>query len=328
MNEVAEQLGQQNGASDVADTKVDTSNEQAQVDATVTEQDQPTVAASTEKVEEAVKKEDPSDAKDSYWGKDWREQMIKESGITDEAEMSAMRDRLSRFASPSALTKSYVELSKKVSSGDIGKAPEDPEALARWRSENGIPEKFEDYDLTFEDGMVLGEDMMPLVNPFLETAHKHNLKPEVVRDIIADRLALENKIMGQEIEAFKQHASEATAELKEEWGDDYEVNTKAIANLAVSKFGEELANDITDAVLPNGKRLGDTPAFARGMVDLSRELNIGDLVVPGSINSIESIKSEKAQIESKMGTTAYTNEDRARYTQLVDAEEKLSSRQR
>src|SRR3546814_3644725 len=51
-----------------------------------------------------------------------------------------------------------------------------PEQIAEWRKEQGIPEKPEDYDLKFDNGLVIGEADKPLVAEFLKASHATNVK--------------------------------------------------------------------------------------------------------------------------------------------------------
>ncbi len=85
------------------------------------------------------------------WGEDWREKLAK----GDEKKLKSLQ----RFASPEALTDSYMSAAERIRSGELKTVlPKDakPEELAAWRKENGIPETPDKYDLTFESGLVIG----------------------------------------------------------------------------------------------------------------------------------------------------------------------------
>src|SRR3546814_8159770 len=78
------------------------------------------------------------------------------------------------------MRKSQRALEQKLSSGEFKKAigPDaTPEQIAEWRKEQGIPEKPEDYDLKFDNGLVIGEADKPLVAEFLKASHATNVTP-------------------------------------------------------------------------------------------------------------------------------------------------------
>ncbi|MGF7446190.1 hypothetical protein V7P28_21410, partial [Klebsiella michiganensis] len=72
------------------------------------------------------------------------------------------RKQLERYASPEALAKAHRELQSKMSSGEFraAKLPENPtnEELARWRKDNGVPDKADDYLADLPSGIVLGDE--------------------------------------------------------------------------------------------------------------------------------------------------------------------------
>lgn len=261
-----------------------------------------------------------------YWKEDWRETAIKEAGLTGEEAESAMK-RLSRYSSPSAMAKSLVELNKKIASGEYKvPAPEDAEALARWRKDNGIPEKPEDYKLELDNGFVLGEEDMPMVKGFLDVAHNKNLDNNTVKEILSWYKGQEKLMIEAETQILTEARNNTINELKAEWGSEFKENMNAVNSFMSKYFGDEVAKHVEFAVGPNGAPLGSNPAFIKAISQLSRELDIGDYVVPGAVNKMEAIADEMKAIEKKMGTTAYSNAERQRYTELIEAKGKLESR--
>ena len=49
------------------------------------------------------------------------------------------------------------------------------EQVKAWRSENGIPEAPEKYELKLKDGLVIGEEDKPIIDAFLKSAHGANM---------------------------------------------------------------------------------------------------------------------------------------------------------
>src|SRR3546814_10458699 len=68
-----------------------------------------------------------------------------------------------------------------------------PEQIAEWRKEQGIPEKPEDYDLKFDNGLVIGEADKPLVAAFLKASHATNVTPAQAKAQIASYYAIQEQ---------------------------------------------------------------------------------------------------------------------------------------
>jgi hypothetical protein len=303
---------------DATEVKVDEVNNDAKVEETKAEE---------VKVDEVSGEEVKQEKKvESYWKDDWRERAVKDSGLEGEEAEAAMK-RLERYSSPSAMAKALVELNKKISSGEYKiPAPEDAEALARWRKDNGIPEKYEDYDLTLEDGTVIGEDSLPEIKGFLEKAHSRNIDNDAVKDIVSWYKGYQQSLVDSDTKALTEARDSTVRELREEWGSEFEGNMNAVKSFMVKNFGDDLTQSIEHAIGLDGISLGSNPKFVRAMSELSREMNIGDYIVPGAVNKMEAIEDEMKTIEKKMGTTNYTPADRKRYTELTEGMHKLQNR--
>ena len=106
------------------------------------------------------------------WGDDWRSRMI--AGSTDPERESK---QIERYESPEQIWKKARELEKKLSSGEVRTTlPKNASAeeLARWRTENGIPDKPEGYKVNMPEGRPVPKDDDPFLKAFLASAHKSN----------------------------------------------------------------------------------------------------------------------------------------------------------
>lgn len=284
----------------------------------------PAKVEEVKEIKEEVKAETKTE--EPYWKEDWRETAIKEAGLTGEEAEAALK-RLSRYSSPSAMAKSLVELNKKIASGEYKvPAPENEEALARWRKDNGIPEKPEDYKLELDNGFVLGEEDLPMVKGFLDVAHNKNLDNGTVKEVLSWYKGQEKALAEAETQILTEARNNTITELKAEWGAEFKENMNAVNSFMSKYFGDDVAKHVEFSIGPDGIPLGSNPNFVRTISQLSRDLDIGDYVVPGAVNKMESIADEMKTIEKKMGTTGYTNTDRNRYTELAIAKEKIESR--
>lgn len=257
-----------------------------------------------------------SDPVGSY-PEDWRERAAK-----GDAKKLA---KLARFSSPEAVADAFIAANDKISTVGLREAaPTDPEALVRWRADNGIPDSPEKYDLKLKDGLVIGEMDKPMIDDFLKVAHSKNVSPEVVNEFTSWYFNKQEQAMQQFAVQESESRQNAERELVAEWGNNFTLEKNNINNFLKAQGLE----DLQYARMPDGTAVGNSPEVLRKLSALAREINPGATVVPGAANASVSIDQEIAAIEKTMGTTAYT-EDRGkqdRYMELLTAREKINAR--
>lgn len=255
------------------------------------------------------------------WPDDWR---VKLAG-----EDRKLMNQLERFGSVADLFKSYKELTAKISSGSLKSAmPKEatPEAIAAWRQENGIPDSPEGYDLSFDNGLIIGESDKPMVNEFLSAMHAKNASPEVVKAAVGAYYDLLAKQEAARDAADSDFKNTALSDLASEWGGDFKRNVNMISSL-LDTAPPEVREKIAAGRTPDGNLMGNDPSVMRWLNQLAREVNPAATVVPGAgASAPAAIADEMRSIEGKMGTTAYTERDRARYVELTEANMKLTAR--
>lgn len=251
---------------------------------------------------------------------DWRVKL----SAGDEKELK----RLERFSSPTEVYKAYREIEKKISAGpQKNELPKDAtaEQVSAWRKDNGIPETPDGYDTSLKD-IVIGEDDKPLVSEFLKEMHSSNAKPEVVKSALSAYYKIVEQQNIKIQEADEDFKAESLGKLQSEWGADFRKNVNMVANL-LATAPEGLAARLESARTPEGHKVGDDPAMMKWFNQLAREVNPAAAVVPNAgSGAAVAMADEKKAIEAKMGTGAYTKADRARYIELVEAEEKMKGR--
>jgi hypothetical protein len=129
--------------------------------------------------------------------------------------------------------------------------PEDPEELAAWRKERGIPEEATGYQLPAVEDFEWREADAAALAMFGQAFVEADIPQSAVDKIVgvyADRLkALRD--------ADKSHLTERRTALQEQWGDSYSPRIKAMkAYVEKLPFGKDLKH----ARLPNGKLLFNT----------------------------------------------------------------------
>lgn len=260
------------------------------------------------------------------WPDDWREKMA--------AGDEKLLGRLKRFQSPLNVLKSWRNLEQKLSSGELrAKKPEDMsgEEHAKWRSENGIPEKPEGYleKLSLPDGLQVGDEDKPILESVFAAAHESDLPPEAVNKVVAAYYKAQDDFLAQRAEKDRADSENAVEDLRAEWGREYKANINSL--MGFLDTGPEGAKDLlAHARLGDGTALMNNPGIVKWLVGLAREQNPMPTIAAQGGDVLKSINDEISDIESKMGTAAYTKDPkmRARYRELVDAREKMAAKGR
>lgn len=258
------------------------------------------------------------------WGDDWRQSY---AGDDDK-----MQKRLERYASPKAALDALVSAQNKIASGDLKSTlPTDAsdEEKATWRTENGIPETAKDYNIELPNGLVIGEADQPVVDGFLENAHKTNMHPSQVNDSLAWYFEAQENALAQQDEADDVSKQATEDELRLEWGGDYRRNVQ-LANNLLDGAPKGMKEQILGARLPTGEMMGNNPDALRWLSQMSREINPVATVVPGSgANAMQAIETEVAELKGLMGdrTSEYwkgpkAKANQARYLELITAQQK------
>lgn len=264
-------------------------------------------------------------AQPATWGDDWRQRMAGE----DPNEQK----RLDRFNSPADVFRSYREIEKRLSSGELKsslKTGATPEEVKAWRAENGIPETPEGYKLELKNGLVVGETDKPLVEAFLKSAHAQNLSNAQASAAVEWYFGTVQAQTEARVNADKQIALKAQDELRAEWGAEYRANINAATSL-LDGAPAGLKDQFMRGRLADGTPIGSSVAALQWLAQIARELNPAATVVPGAgANTAGAIDSEIEGLEKKMkdrgsdywkGPNAEKNQ--ARYRELVSARERM-----
>jgi hypothetical protein len=246
---------------------------------------------------------------------DWRVKMAGED--------KDFLKRLGRFSDEAAFAKSYRSLEQKLSSGEFKKAlPETAtdEERATWRKENGLPEAADGYveKLALPNGLVLGEADKPIVSEFAKAAYDGNVAPDQFNKLVAKYYEIqEAQKVAQEAadDTFRQESEEA---LRAEWeGPNYRRNLTAVRNM-MSGWPEGLADRVLAGRTPDGRKLGDDPAFIKQLATLAVEINPIATLLPAG--TADPGKTAQAELDS-------IRELRRNDPNKYDADKKLQQRE-
>jgi len=263
---------------------------------------------------------EPSDPPASKWPEDWRQQYAGE----DEKKVS----QLERYASPEAAFDALFSAKEKIRAEGL-RTPfpadgTDEEKIA-WRKDQGLPEAPDKYDLSFEDGLVIGEDDKPWVDEFTKVAYESNMNPDQVKNSVQWYYQIQEK-QAEEREA-QDAALKETAEdtLRAEWGGEYTKNKNLVMSV-LDGLPEETRDRFMDARLSDGTPVFSHPDMIKYFVSLAREVNPVTTLVPGASDPLSAIEDEIEQIETTMKTNRKKyNSDlkmQQRYRDLITARDK------
>lgn len=257
---------------------------------------------------------------------DWR---VKLAG-GDEKELK----RLGRFATEADVYKAYRELEKKKSSGElVTKLSKDatPEELTQWRKDNGIPESADKYDLSFDNGLVIGEEDKPLIDKFVTKMHGENATPSQVKAALAsyyDIVAEQQRAIAEKDVEFKSANEEA---LREEWGGEYKKNLNAVNGL-LSSMPEDVREYFDNARAPSGNALGSDANVLKWLASVAYEINPAATVMPSSMSNPSGAISDEIKAIEKIISSDKADEYwkdqkmQDRYAQLMSAQQKINNR--
>lgn len=258
------------------------------------------------------------------WAPNWRD-MIS----SDEKH----KKTLDRFASPKALYESYESLRGRVSNGELKAVTPFPdkgtdEQKAQWRAENGVPAKVEDYDLKFENGLVIGEADKPLIDGFLKNALDKNMPTTHAKAAVEFYYKAQEEAQAAREKTDGEFRKASEDALRAEWGAEFRTNVNRIGALLDATGPAGLKDQLMTARLADGSVLGNNPAALRWLADVARQLNPVATVVPNAgANVATAIDDEIKQIETTMrkDRKAYNLDTKmqARYMELLTARERV-----
>jgi hypothetical protein len=207
--------------------------------------------------------------------------------LSEEEVAKDARAGLSKFKTPGALAKSYLELEKMRGQGltlpGEGAKPEEWDAFF---NKLGRPEKVDGYQL--ERPNLGGEGIYPadLEKSFLTKAHEAGLSNKQAQALLG--------WWGETEKATLQKLSDMTKanvdSLKKDWGTDYEDNIKA-ARATARQFLEGENQDLVTLLKTTG--MDRHPAVIRFFHSLSKQLGEGQIVADDGGQKTDAIEQAK-----------------------------------
>lgn len=289
-----------------------------------------TVAATGDNAEPPKDAPPPvADPEKGYWPTDWRTAAVK--SIADEKEREKTLKRLERYSSPDDVFKALREQDKKLSSGKfIEPLPDKPteEQLKDWRSKNGIPVDVKDYKIELGDGYVIGDEDKGVLEAVLPQFQEANLTNAQANKVLESYYKQRQADAAALAEFDATTAKENEDKLRQEWGGEYRLNSNVNDNL-LATWPEELRENVLNGRMADGTKIANSAEFRKLLNNMAREITpVSTVLNSGSGNPISAMEDRKTYIESIMGTSKYTKDEKiqAEYRDILTALEKHGKR--
>ena len=225
---------------------------------------------------------------------------------------------LENFDNMEDLLKSYLHAQKMVGADKIP-VPNKFATDEDWKevfTRLGAPKSPEDYKYSFKDDEVDPNQL----KTFNETAHRLGLLPKQAEALVKYYNDL-NKGQSEQLEAQAIVAQEKTeADLKKEFGPQFNKRLDQAKRLAINTLGEDFLNK---TVLKDGSRLGDNLEVIKAFSNLADKLS-EDEIVKGEGSDYQTVKDIEKQIaELTQQGSAYWQNQHPNHKQAVDEVLKL-----
>jgi len=181
---------------------------------------------------------------------------------------------ISKFTELEALAKSYVNATRMIGQDKVA-VPNNNSTDDQWNEvydKLGRPESPDKYKLEVKS------DVVPLdesaVKSFAENAHQLGLNNKQAQGILEFyKNSMEGSAQQSRIDTETAQAN-AEAELRKEWGGNYDNNIKKAGSVAKANMNPQ----ILDMELKDGTRLGDHPEVIKGFANIANLLSEDKLV--------------------------------------------------
>jgi hypothetical protein len=252
---------------------------------------------------------------------DWRVAMAG----GDEKKMN----QLKRFTDVGKLSEAYFNAQEKIRAGETSNGlPDNPteEQLTAYREANNVPSTAEDYSLSLDEGLVLGDVDERIMKGVYDIAHKHNVSNDVISDLTNTMLK------GREFESqavTKQDGldmQQSTSMLRDTWGQDYETNVGLVQGV-LGGLPESVRDDFANARMSDGTAVFNSPEMMNFFAEAARAINPAATLVPaGNGNPTQAVIGRIAELEGKMGTNEWYKDTSSQkeLQELYTARERLT----
>ncbi len=225
---------------------------------------------------------------------------------------------LQNFNSMEDFVKSYLSAQRLVGANKIA-VPNKMATEDDWQQvfqKLGAPDKPEDYKYSFSEEEINPEQL----KAFNETAHRLGLLPQQAERLIRFYNEMSTDAEQAKMQAAEQRQNQVEAELKKEFGANYNKRIDQARKLATETFGKELLND---TILKDGSRLGDNPEVIKAFSMLADKLSEDEIIKGDGLGYMTANELEKEISELTEEGSPYWNKSHPNHKKTVDQVFKL-----
>ena len=201
---------------------------------------------------------------------------------------------IQKFTEIDALAKSYINATKMIGQ-DKMVIPNNNSTEDQWNevyTKLGRPESAEKYKLEAKSDVVPMDE--GAIKSFADQSHKLGLNNKQAQGILEFyKNSMEGTAKQAQVDTETAQA-QATQQLRQEWGRDFEAKIKQAGALAQANINA----DVLDMPLQNGTRLGDHPEIIKGFAKIANMMSEDKIISTESesVNTVKDLESEIASI--------------------------------
>lgn len=243
---------------------------------------------------------------------------------------------LERYKSKEAIGKAFREArttaknaGKPVRLAD--KATEDD--VKAFREAMGIPDEAKDYPVNFREDFKASDADKEILGSFKEYMHGKSADPkaaEAALEWYQDFAQEQQQALDGNLAKV---AKQTQAELRTEWGGEYDGNIGAIHEFMTAQLGQEGFGRMMGLRLMDGSRLQDDPAFVKMMAQVSTDYYGSNAIYNGDIETTSKTVQERidALLELRGGDAKaqekyFSDATQAELTKLYAQKQKIEAR--
>ena len=256
------------------------------------------------------------DAHQGLTNLNWRDAFVPE-GDEDVAK------QMERFNSPADYGKSFREAQATLSSNKQSVPLADnatDEDIVAFREANELPAEAADYLKDLPDGLVLGEDDLPIAEVFMEALHGEYAPAKYGHVLIGAYNKFQEQVQADEAELDSTQNTETTDTLRNDWGSDYRANINIAHAYLEKKLGKEAKEELLNGRYQSGRGFMNNAEIVKLFAEIGRADDPASAVRPvnAGTDSVTTLNDEIAEIE------AFMRKDRPAYNK----DEKMQARLR
>lgn len=233
--------------------------------------------------------------------------------------------QMERFNAPADFSKSFREaqatLSANKQSVPLAENATDDDIKA-FRVANELPAEVGDYLKDLPDGLILGEDDLPIAETFMEALHAEYAPAKVGHALIGAYNKFQEDTQAAEVEMDATQQTETTDALRTDWGSDYRANINIVHAFLEKTFGKDAKEQLLHGRYADGRGFMNDANILKGFAEIARAADPLAPIVPSDTSAVTTLNDEIAEIETFMRTkrAAYNKDEKmqARLRDLYD----------